>query len=338
MRRQRIAVFGAGLIGCYVGGRLASGGAKLTLIGRERTLAPIRSAGLILSDIKDADLRVAANELHLTEDPAALADADLILVTVKSLATDDAGAAIARYAKPGVVVVSLQNGVGNAERLQILAPQAKIVAGMVPYNVAERGPGHFHQGTAGDIHVSADPAIAPFCDAFRDAGMPLTLSPDMCGVLWGKLIINLNNAVNALSGKSLIGQISQSRYRRAVALSQFEALRLLRKAGIVPARVHTIPTWAFPWLNSLPDRLYRRLSKRGGAKIDKHARSSMAEDLRLGRKTEIQFLNGEVVALAARLGKNAPINARLVALIHAAEAGAPFITAADLLQDLKVAR
>jgi 2-dehydropantoate 2-reductase len=330
----RIAVFGAGMIGSYVGGRLAASGANVTLIGRKRGLDAIRSHGLHVTDMYGADMMVPADRLRMSEDAAALADADLILVTVKSLATDEAGAVIATFAKPGAVVLSLQNGVSNAARLKAAAPHVTVVAGMVPYNVAERGPGHVHQGTGGDIHAGDDAALAPFHAAFATAGMPLTVSPDMPGVLWGKLVINLNNAVNALSGKTLIGQLSQRPYRRAVALCQFEALEMLARAKIVPARVHPIPTKAFPWVMSLPDWAYRKLASRGGAKIDRHARSSMADDLAQGRKTEINYINGEVVALAASLRRNAPVNARIVDLIHAAEAGAPPLSGDALLKAL----
>lgn len=334
----KIAVFGAGLIGSYVGGRLAAGGAAVTLIGRARALAAVAAHGLTLTDLKGADLRVAADRLTLSEDAAALAPADLILVTTKSLATGEAGAAIARHAQPNAVVLSLQNGVSNPERLRAAAPGVAVVAGMVPYNVAERGPGHFHQGTGGDIHAGDDAALVPFHAAFAAGGMPLTVSADMPGVLWGKLVVNLNNAVNALSGQTLIGQLTQRDYRRAVAMSQAEALALLRRARIVPARVHAIPTWAFPHVMALPDNLYRRLAARGGGRIDRHARSSMADDLAQGRPTEIDFINGEVAALAARLGRRAPVNARIVELVRAAEAGAASLAAAALLADLRAAR
>jgi 2-dehydropantoate 2-reductase len=330
----RIAVFGAGLIGSYVGGRLAAGGADVTLIGRKRGLDAIRQHGLRITDMYGADMMVPAERLRLSEDPAALADADLILVTVKSLATDEAGAAIAQHAKPGAVVLSLQNGVSNAARLHAAAPNVTVIAGMVPYNVAERSPGHVHQGTGGEIHAGDDAGLAPFHAAFAAGGMPLKLSSDMRGVLWGKLVINLNNAVNALSGKTLIGQLSQRPYRRAVALSQFEALDVLARAKIVPARVHPIPTKAFPWVMSLPDWAYRKLAARGGAKIDKHARSSMADDLAQGRKTEIAYLNGEVVALAKAVGRPSPVNERIVELVHTAETGAPPLTGAALLAAL----
>ena len=337
MDQPKIAVFGAGLIGSYVGGRLAAGGAEVTLIGRARALAAIAGNGLKLTDLKGAELHVPAAAVTLSEDAAALGDAGLVIVATKSLATDDAGAALARHARPGTVVLSLQNGVSNGARLRVAAPGMAVVAGMVPFNVAERAPGHFHQGTGGEIIVGDDPVLMPFHVAFAAGGMPLTLSSDMAGVLWGKLVINLNNAVNALSGETLVGQLTQRDFRRCTALAQFEALGVLKHAGIEPANVHPVATRTFPWVMSLPDALYRRLAARGGVRVDRHARSSMADDLAQGRLTEVEYLNGEVVALAARIGRRAPVNARIVELVHAAETGTASWAAAALLAKLKAA-
>ena len=334
----RIAVLGAGLIGTYVGGRLAAAGADVTLIGRPRVLDDIRANGLRLTDLKGADIRVPAERLALTDDPAALREADLILLTVKSPATDDAAEQIGKLAKPGAMVLSLQNGVSNAEQLRRALPAMAIVAGMVPFNVAQPGPGHYHQGTGGDLHADDDPGIARYAPLFDTAGLPLTLSSDMAGVLWGKLVINLNNAINALSGLTLLQQLSQRDYRRCVSLSQREALRLLRRARVRPAKVLALPTTLVPYVMALPDKLYRKIMSRSGTRIDKHARSSMADDLTQGRRTEVDYLNGEVVALAGRLGRTAPVNARIVELVRRAEAGGEPWTGGDLYRELSAAR
>ncbi len=334
----KIAVLGAGLIGVYVGGRLAAAGADVALIGRPRVLDDLRANGLRLTDLHSADIVVPPDRLTLTEDPAALAEADLILLTVKSPATAEATALIARYAKPGTAVLSLQNGVSNADQLRRALPAMPIIAGMVPFNVAQPGPGHYHQGTGGNLHADDSPAIRSYAPLFAAAGLPLTLSNDMTGVMWGKLVINLNNAVNALSGRTLLQQLSQRDYRRCVALSQKEALGLLRRAGIRPAQVLALPTWMVPYVMALPDKLYRKVMARGGARVDKHARSSMADDLAQGRKTEVEYLNGEVVALGQRLGRKAPVNARIVELVRRAEMGGEPWKADDLYRELKAAR
>jgi 2-dehydropantoate 2-reductase len=333
--RPRIAVFGAGLIGCYVGGRLAAAGADVTLIGRARTAAELAARGLRVTDLDGADITVPADRLTVTDDPAALGTAGLVLLTVKSPATAEAAAAIAAHAPATAPVVSFQNGVSNADTLRGLLPGRTVVAGMVPFNVASPAPGHYHRGTGGLIHADEVAAMQAAAPLFAAAGLTLALSADMAGVMWGKLVINLNNAVNALSGLPLADQIGTRDYRCSVALCQREALALLRQAGIRPAKVLPVPTALVPWLFSLPDGLYRALSARSAPRIDRHARSSMADDLAQGRRTEVDYLNGEVVALAARLGRRAPVNARIVELVRAAEAGAARWEAAPLLAELR---
>lgn len=335
-KTARVAVLGAGLIGCYIGGRLASGGADVTLIGRARVLGPIRTQGLRVTDLTGADISVPPGQLRLSEDAAALAGADLVIVSVKSQGTAEAAQQIAAHA-PNAVVVSFQNGVSNAETLAEALPDAIVAAGSVPFNVASPEPGHVHQGTAGALSAALEPELQSWLPAFAAGGIPLTLHPDMPAVLWGKLVMNLNNAINALSGLPLADELAQRDFRRAVALTQRETLRLLKRAGIEPAPFVGTPVKALPFILSLPTFIYRRMMAARGFKVDRHARSSMAEDLAAGRPTEIDYLNGEVVALAHRHGRTAPVNERVVELIHHAEKGARPWKAQPLLTALKAA-
>lgn len=332
--RLRVAVMGAGLIGCYVGGGLAAGGARVTLIGRPSFLDAIRANGLRVSDGNGRDIHVDAADLVLSESAAAAQGADVVLIAVKSDASAEAAAALAPFLAPGTPAVSLQNGVDNVAAIAGALPEARAFAGMVPFVVAERGPGHFHQGTGSAIQIDADPALDPLAQAFAAGGMPLVRSADMQGVLWGKLLVNLNNAINALSGVPLAQEFAQRDYRRAWALSMQEGLRLVQAAGIRPASVLALPIERMPFLLSLPNFLYRRIMARQKTKVDGRARSSMGDDLLRGRRTEVDHLNGAVVRLAQRLGRKAPVNAKLVELIRAAEAGAPPIPAAALRQTL----
>ena len=337
--RAKIAVLGAGLIGVYVGGLLASAGADVTLVGRLRVMDELRANDLRITNVDGVDVTIQAEALTLADHAGAIQSADLILLTVKSPATEATAIEIAKYAKPGAVVLSLQNGVSNADRLRRALPQFRVVAGMVPFNVAQPGPGHFHRGTGGGLYAEAGDAIAAYAGLFAAAGLPLSLSADMTGVMWGKLIINLNNAINVLSGKPLAAQFADRDFRRALAMSQIEALSLLRLARIKPAQVLHVPTTIFPYMIALPDALYRRMAARSKApRIDRHARSSMADDLAKGRKTEIDYLNGEVVALADKLDRPAPVNRRIIELVHAAEDGAAPWAGPALRAELRRAR
>ncbi|ADB30982.1 2-dehydropantoate 2-reductase [Kribbella flavida DSM 17836] len=313
-----IAVYGAGGIGCYVGGRLVAGGADVVLVGRQRVADEVAEHGLHLTDYRGADLRVT--DVRFETIPAAAAEADLVLVTVKSAATDTAAAELAEVLEPGTVVVSFQNGIRNGDLLRERLPEQLVLTGMVPFNVLTKGGGAFHQGTEGGLDVQQHAAIAPYVEVFERAGLPLTQHADILPVQWAKLLLNLNNPVNALSDLPLRDQLSQRAYRRCLAAAQTETLELLALQGIKPAQLMALPPHRIPTVLRLPDLLFRRVAAKMLA-IDPHARSSLWEDLQAGRRTEIDYLNGEVVRLAESLGRAAPVNSRLVALIRQAQAG-----------------
>ncbi|HEX7912902.1 MAG TPA: 2-dehydropantoate 2-reductase [Paraburkholderia sp.] len=314
----KIVIYGAGSIGCYVGGRLLTGGSDVSFIGRARIVDQLRREGLALSRHDHCRWYVPPEQLDVSTDAARAAAADLVLVTVKSAATPKAAAELASVLRPGTIVVSFQNGVGNADVLRAALPQHTVLEGMVPFNVVERGPGAFHQGSAGQLEIKRAPAMQPFADEFRKAGLPLVQHVDMLPVQWAKLLLNLNNAINALANRPLKEELSQRAYRLCLALAQREALALLKEARIRPARLTPLPASWIPRVLGVPDALFERLG-RAMLTIDPLARSSMSDDLAARRPTEIDWINGEVVRLAQHLGQPAPVNERLRELVREAE-------------------
>lgn len=315
----RVAIFGAGSVGCFIGGAWAAAGVPVTFIGRERIAAEVGEHGLTLSDY--GGWRVRLDRPDFTTKAAALKRADIIALCVKSTATASAAREIARNASKGALVVSFQNGVSNVDTLRAaFKDRFEAVRGMVPYNVAHLGHGRFHKGVAGDLVAKDVPLLSALAEAVGLGPAQLRLEKDMAAIAWGKLLINLNNAVNALSGRTLLEQLKQRDYRRVVAASIVEALRLLDEAGIEPATIGPVPPKLLPHVIGSPNFVFNNLFLRI-QKIDAKARSSMADDLRAGRPTEIDYLNGEVVKLARRLKRPAPVNEAIVALIRQAEAG-----------------
>ena len=311
-----VLVMGAGAIGCYLGGCLQAAGVPVVFVGRPRVLAALREHGLTLTDLDDRRQRLDASTLSLHETiPEGLAPA-LVLLAVKSGATAEAAAQLDAALPPGTTVVSMQNGVSNAATAQAAAPTLGVLAGMVPFNIAELAPGHYHRGTTGELAAQDDAVLRARLADFRRAGLPMQLHADLRTVQWGKLLLNLNNPVNALSGLPLRAQLMDRGYRLCLAALQTEALGVLRAAGIQPAQVGALPPQRIPPLLRLPTPLFRLIAARM-LRIDPKARSSMADDLAQGRTTEIAALCGEVVRLAASAGMTAPINARMVALVTA---------------------
>jgi 2-dehydropantoate 2-reductase len=158
-------------------------------------------------------------------------------------------------------------------------------------------------------------ALTPWQPLLQSAGLPLTLHTDMRSLQWGKLLLNLNNPVNALSELPLREELLSRGYRKALAALQDEALQVLQAARIEPARLTPLPPSWLPAVLRLPTPLFRLVAARM-LRIDAKARSSMADDLAHGRATEVDTLCGEVVRMARGLNMDAPVNARMAKLVH----------------------
>jgi len=308
-----VAIFGAGAIGCWVGGRLAAAGTRVTLIGRSRVLDEL-AGGLRVVELDD---RVIESRPELATEPAPARDADFVLVTVKSGATAEAARALADVRG---LVISVQNGVRNPSVLRETLPAERVLAGMIEFNVVKSAPGTYRRTTSGRLMIERAVAAEPLADASNAAGLPCELRADIVAVQWAKLVLNLNNAINALSNVPLVDELANRDFRRCFAAAQREAIAVLAAAGQPIAKLSPLPPTWLPKILGAPDWLFHAIAKRFVA-VDPRARSSMWDDFEAKRPTEIDYLQGEIVALAARVGRAAPVNAALVGLVRAAEAG-----------------
>jgi 2-dehydropantoate 2-reductase len=309
----RVAVFGAGAVGCWYGARLALAGAPVTLIGRGPHVEAIRARGLILEQAgASTPVAVAADT-----DPAAVADADLVLFCVKSRDTDAGARAIAPRLRPGAIVVSLQNGVDNVARIR-RAAGIDALAAVVYVACSMAGPGHVRHAGRGDLVLGAvrdgsEPS-GPVLDAsaartvaqvFERAGVPCPVSADVRVDLWVKLVMNcVFNPVSALG---------RARYARLVGDPDARALmRAVVDECVAVARAEGV---ALPSV----DALFEDAMRLGAAMAA--ATSATAQDLAAGRPTEIDSLNGLVARRGEALGVPTPVNRALRTLVRLAEAG-----------------
>jgi 2-dehydropantoate 2-reductase len=313
-----VLVMGAGSVGCFVGGLTQLAGVPVHFVGRPRVLAALRKNGLRLTDQDGLDRRIPALDLRLHEEPPNGLKPDLVLLCVKSGATAEAATALGLTLPLGTPVVSLQNGIANAATARAAVPQLHWHAGMVPFNIAEIGPGHYHRGTGAALAAEGsaeDLALAAWQTALARVGMRLSLHADLGPVQWGKLLLNLNNPVNALSGLPLREELLQRGYRRVLAALQQEALDLLDAAHRPVAQLTPLPPRRLLMLLRMPTFIFRLAAARM-LRIDAKARSSMADDLAAGRTTEIDALCGEIVRLARSQGRGAPLNLRMQGLVR----------------------
>ena len=330
----RIVVAGAGSIGCFAGGLLAAAGRDVTLLVRPRIASEIRAHGLTLTDMDGMARQVEADGITLSEDPACLKKADVVLVTVKARGVAEVARQIARHAPADAIVVSLQNGVTSADGLRHTLLGRDVRAGMVGFNVVPMGQGCYHRAVEGEVVIEAGKAA--LADVLTVPGMTCRESHDIARIQWGKFLLNLNNALNALSGLTLQEQLRDRGWRRLMADQWAEALTVLRAGGLRPASFTPAPVSLVPRVLRLPDWLFLRLAG-SMLRIDPQARASMSYDLMEGRPTEVDVLQGVVVSRGRKAGIPTPIAELVLDVVRTAELareGLPNLTAESLRAEL----
>ncbi|MGB5683276.1 MAG: 2-dehydropantoate 2-reductase [Polyangiales bacterium] len=333
--RLHIGIIGAGAIGCYVGGRLAaSGTADVTLVGRQWLADAIVEHGMTLRELDHGEI-VAAEDVRFVIDPQELASCDVVLCCVKSGATEDTAAQLAGVLRPDAIVVSLQNGLRNAETLRGHLPRNHVVDGIVDFNVIMCDRPVFQRTTSGPLtlETKGEPKHQPWVNALLTAGFEVVEVDPIGPAQWTKLLINLNNAINALSGIPTREMILSGQYRKVIAMLLDEGLEVLEDAGVRPAKFRGVSLRIMSFILKLPTPIVR-LVIGAQLRMDPDARTSMAQDLERHRLTEVEFLNGEIVTLARANSRDAPLNRRIVELVHEAErvgGGSPHLDAKTLL-------
>ncbi len=298
--RPRVAVMGAGAVGCYFGGMLARAGALVTLIGRRPMIEAVTRDGLFIDSINFHE-RVA---LAASTQADAARTAELILFCVKTLDTELAARELAPHLAPGAIVVSLQNGVDNVERIRKATgietlPAVVYVAASIP------APGRVKHAGRGDLvvgHAQRRGDVARVTECFTRAAVPCRISENIAGELWTKLVLNCaGNAITAIARCSY-GQVASHDLAREVLIATAkEAVAVARASGV-----------ELPPIDLVAAGL--KLAQDFGA-----ATSSTAQDLTRGKHTEIDALNGFIARRGAELGVPTPVNHTLFALVKLLE-------------------
>jgi len=318
----RVAIIGAGAIGCYLGTMLAqSSEFDLLFIGRERMALEAAAYGLTAQDLEGGCHRLTSPAVYTEFE--ALRTAQLVLVTVKALDLETLLPQLAHYLSADCLVVAMQNGVAVAPLYQQFLPQT-VLRAIVPFNVVKISQGFYARTTGADMiwQQSDDPRIRAVLEQLHHQGITSKQLENVKAAEFGKLLLNLNNAINALSDLPLQQQLLQRPYRLLLAAAMKELLDLCRRLNIKTYSYTSIPNSYIPLLLQTPNWLFKRLAKKMLA-ISPDARSSMWDDIQAGKATEIAFLNGAVVTLAEQLKLDAPVNRLLVQLVKRKEQGEP---------------
>ena len=305
MQRETVAVLGAGAVGCYFGGLLARAGHEVTLIGRPAHVEAFRREGLRF-EAKTFDERV---KVKADTEPSGVKGASLVLFCVKSTDTEAAAAQIAPHLAPGAVIVNLQNGVDNTERIQARVPNPVIPA--VVYVATEMaGAGHLKHHGRGDLVIGAtDAKVTPEMLArvkalFEPAGVPVVVSDNVAAELWMKLVVNCAyNAISAIAQLPYGEMVKGAGIPEAMRDVIGETLAVAKAKGVV-----------------MPADTLDRVMKIAGAMPAQY--SSTAQDLARGKRTEIDHLNGYVMRAGEALGVATPVSRALFALVRLLESKA----------------
>jgi 2-dehydropantoate 2-reductase len=292
----RIAVMGAGAVGCYYGGMLARAGHEVTLVARPQHVEAVRRSGLrIQTKVFDESVPVQAST-----EPDAVRGAQLVLFAVKSPDTEAAGQALAPYLEKDAAILTLQNGVDNAERLSAILG-CEVNPAVVYVAVEMAGAGRVRHHGRGELLIGRGSANEVIAAMFRAAGVPVEVSDNVASALWAKLILNC--AYNALSAITQLpyGQLVQGVHVPAVMRDVVdECLAVAEAAGVkLPGDMHAAVQGL---AHTMPEQL-----------------SSTAQDLARGKRSEIEHLNGVVERKGEALGVPTPANRVLLALVKLLE-------------------
>jgi 2-dehydropantoate 2-reductase len=293
---MKIAVMGAGAVGCYYGGMLARAGHDVVLIGRPQHVEAVDRQGLRLeTQTFDERIRVSAST-----EGSAVQGTQLVLFCVKSTDTESAAAAIKPHLAPDALVLSLQNGVENADRLRSLLPQ-KVVSAVVYVGTEMAGPGHVRHHGRGDLVIELSKASDDVARALITAGVPTVISGNVRGALWAKLILNcVYNALSAIT-QLPYGRLVKGEGMTVVMRDLVDECLAVAKADGV-----TIPGDV--------DAAVRNIAETMAGQY-----ASTAQDLARGKRSEIDHLNGLILRRGEALGVATPANRLLHAIVKLIE-------------------
>ncbi|PLC43024.1 2-dehydropantoate 2-reductase [Ralstonia pickettii] len=303
---MKIAILGAGALGCAIGAALTEGGHETWLISRSPAhVNAMRGEGLRVDDAQGTR-RIPV--LAATQ-AAEVGVAELVIVLVKSFQTDAAMRGATALVGPDTLVLSLQNGLGHEAILAEIVGRERVLAGKTYVGGVLRGPGHIQSGVVGkatyigELDGRLTPRVQAIADAFNAAGLATTVSENIVGTMWDKLLVNV--ATGALTGITRLtyGQLYEDALLKATSLAAVaEAIAAAQAAGVKLSMTDPEQAWALA-AEGLPAAF----------------KTSMLQSLEKGSITEIDFINGSVVRYGQQYGVPTPVNATLVACIKGIE-------------------
>jgi 2-dehydropantoate 2-reductase len=318
---EQHTVFGAGLIGGYLGGALSFKGFQTTLICRAATKSKLNS-GLNLTDYQGHEAKLqkinVLDDIQLSALSTTVKKARFLWLTVKCTGIKQAVLDIAPLVDQNTIIFCCQNGLGSDSAVKRAFPDNLVLRVMVPFNVVELSPGHYHRGSEGKLTIEqtqqTKAGISALAMSINSELLPISTTEEMDALLWAKLQLNLGNSVNALADIPVKAMLEQRGYRKVIALLMCELLKVADELGIRLPKVTAISAHRIPMVLRLPNFIFTRVANKM-LEIDPNVRSSMWWDVSQGKPTEIEHINGAILEQAKAMKIACPANAKISTLI-----------------------
>lgn len=301
--RPHVIIVGAGALGSYIGALLSTV-TRVSLIGREPHLRAIRENGLKISGITEGTYHPVA---AIEPQDIPQEKGKVFIFTVKGYNTEFAAETIRQFAEDGDVFMTLQNGVGNDEIISRVLGERMILAGVTSNGITFDAPGHIIHAGKGETVIGAvereyDDIALKITELFNTAGIETRVTRNICGEVWAKLIVNAAiNPLTAITG-----------LKNGKILEIPELMETVKGVVKEVERIARANDIRLPGCDLLEKTV-------GVLENTANNKSSMLQDIELGRRTEIDSINGAVVRYAEAVGMDVPLNRSVTALVKAIE-------------------
>ena len=310
----RHLIYGAGLIGGFLGGALLTKDLDVSFVARGAGKDRLQK-GLILTSIDGHSEAVSPTQFVSDTEPGG--PFDVIWLTVKATAIEETIQSLGRFLDENTIIICCQNGLGSVEKVQAAYPSHVVVKSIVIFNVVESDKG-LHRATEGAVIVDGNVIKGALLKSLENTVSPIIGNTNIDGVIWAKLQLNLINAINAISNLPVKKMLDDRGYRKLYAGMMSELIKISDAKGITLERLTKLPQKWLPKLLPVPDWIYDRIN---AFNIDDTTRTSMWWDISLGRKTEIEFIQGALLKEAEVLGLKTPYIETIYESIKAIEDG-----------------
>ena len=303
---MKIAVVGTGALGSLYAGYLARSGEEVYAIDiKEDIISAIRSSGIRIVEPEGNEVSIPVKKATLK--PEEVGKLDLVILLPKSRQTQDAARSARCLFGPETVGLTVQNGLGNAEAIEAIVGEGRILAGVTMNGSTSLAPGRILHGgrgetVIGEMRGGPSPRAEKIAAAFNKAGLSTHVSSEVWNDVWGKLLVNVG--VNALT--------AITRLRNGLVVKHPEARNILKRSVEEAERVARAKGIRLPFENAAQKVENACLTTKANF-------SSMLQDVLSQRETEVDFINGAVVREGEKLGIETPVNRVLTYLVKTLE-------------------